>query len=77
MMVEYKAELKNIDRGKARINVRSKLDDVYKPLLGPIFEAILHAMKNTDKRAFYNAMAIFAENDFDDAMEFLTGCEDD
>ena len=73
MIVSYKAKLKNIERGEARINVQTELEGVFKPLLAPVFAAMLRSMKDTDKRAFYKAMANFAEDDFHDAQEFLFG----
>ena len=41
------------------------------------YEAILRAMRDTDKKAFYTAMSSFAEEDFDSALEFLTGEDED
>lgn len=70
MIVQFKAVLKNIEHGEARVHVETKLEGVYKPLLAPVFMALLRAMKNTDKRAFYEAMGQFAGEDFDDALEF-------
>ena len=77
MIVQYKAELKDIEHGAARINIQSKLEGVYKPLLAPIFEAILRGMKGTDKHAFYAAMANFAEEDLDDLRELIHGENED
>lgn len=78
MKVEYKAELRSIEHGVANVHIESRLEEVITPLLTPVFEAILRNMKDTDKRAFYEAMTNFVDYDFDDALEFLSGeCEND
>ena len=77
MIVQYKAELKDIEHGAARINIQGKLEGVYEPLLALIFEAILRSMKDTDEHAFYEAMANFAEEDLDDLRELIHGENDD
>lgn len=46
-------------------------------LLPAVYEAILRAMRDTNKKAFYTAMSSFAEEDFDSALEFLTGEDED
>lgn len=75
MIVQFKAVLKNIEHGEARVHVETKLKDVYKPLLAPVFVALLRAMKDADKRAFYEAMENFIN---DDLCEFIDGeCEND
>ena len=76
MIVQYKAELKSIEHGEARVHITRTLDHVITPLLAAVFEAIFRNMKDTNKRAFYEAMANFAESDFDDAAEFLMGESD-
>ena len=73
MKVEYKAELRNIEHGAANVHIERTLEHVITPLLTPVFEAILQNMKDTNKIAFYEAMANFAGYDFDDAQEFLYG----
>lgn len=57
MIVEFRAELKGIEHGEAHVNIQRTLDGVFTPFLGPVFEAILHNMKDTNKAAFYDAMA--------------------
>lgn len=46
-------------------------------LLPAVYEAILRAMRDTNKKAFYTAMSSFGEEDFDSALEFLTGEDED
>ena len=78
MIVKISAHIKEITKdGKA--NVACKIQQEFAhPMFMPVaFEAILKAMKDTDKRAFYKAMANFADEDLDDAMEFLSGENDD
>ena len=39
--------------------------------LEKIYLSILHSLKEADKKAFYCAMAEFADEDYDDAKEFI------
>ena len=73
MIVQYKAELKGIEHGKAHVHVTQTMQGVFTPFLAMVFVAILRNMKDTNKRAFYEAMSQFAQEDFDDASEFLYG----
>ena len=69
------AKVKNIDTDlRAEVGVRVESKDAGDLLLRHvIYQAILRAMRDTDKRAFYEAMLEFAEEDFDGAMEWLSG----
>lgn len=68
-------KIKNIDDDmRAEIGVRvenNATGDLF--LRAAMYEAILRAMRDTDKKSFYEAMASFAEDDFDGAMEWLSG----
>lgn len=77
MKVRITAHIRDITKGVA--NVQCKIEQEFSvSVFMPIaFEAILKAMKDTDKRAFYEAMSKFANEDFDDALEFLTGENND
>lgn len=59
MIVGYLAKLKSIKHGEACVNIERTLEGVDLSILGPVFVAILRNMKDTNKRAFYEAMAVF------------------
>lgn len=78
MKVRITAHIKEIDKdGIAKVGCKIQQEFAVPVFMPVAFEAIFKAMKDTDKRAFYEAMSNFAENDFDDALEFLTGEDDD
>lgn len=68
-------KIKNIDTDmRAEIGVRvenNATGDLF--LRSAMYEAILRAMRDTDKTSFYRAMASFAADDYDSALEFLSG----
>lgn len=72
-------KIKDIDENLcAEIGVCIKSDNASDVLLRPaMYEAILRAMRDTNKKAFYTAMSSFAEEDFDSAMEFLSNEDED
>ena len=67
-------KIKHIDKDmRAEIDVRvenNATGDIF--LRAAVYEAILRAMRDTDKSSFYSAMASFAEEDFDSAMDWLS-----
>ena len=69
------AKIKNIDKDLcAEVNVKLEANDTGDLLLrSVVYQGILRAMRDANKRAFYEAMSAFAEEDFDAAMEFLSG----
>lgn len=74
MKVRITAHIREIDKdGIAKVGCKIQKEFAVSMFMPVAFEAILKAMKDTDKRAFYEAMANFANEDFDDALEFLDG----
>ncbi len=47
------------------------IEEETKDYLEMIFLSLLHSCKKADKKAFYHAFAKFANEDFDDAKEFI------
>jgi len=47
------------------------IDEEVKDWLEVIYLTIIKSCKKADKKAFYNALARFAVEDFDDAKEFI------
>ena len=72
-------KIKNIDKNmRAEICVKIERNDAGDLLLrSALYEAILRAMRDTDKKSFYSAMASFAEEDFVNAMEWLSNEDED
>ena len=71
MKVRITAHIREIDKDHiAKVDCKVQQEFAVPMLMPVAFEAILKAMKDTDKRAFYAAMAYFASEDLDDAMEF-------
>lgn len=78
MIGEYRitAKLMAVDEDKKALHTSVKVEGMGNPAVlqcfnSEIFEAILKAMKGANKRAFYEAMATFADKDLDDATEWI------
>lgn len=70
------AYLMELDEDKKALHMGVKIEGMGNPAAiqcfnSEIFEAILKAMKDANKRAFYEAMANFADKDLDDATEWI------
>lgn len=59
---------------KVKIENNAPSDIILRPAM---YEAILRAMRDSNKKAFYTAMSSFAEEDFDSALEFLSNEDED
>lgn len=66
MIVEYKAEIKNVKENDVYVRVERTLENVFTPYIPAIFIALLRNMKETDKRAFYEAMFYFISEELED-----------
>ena len=73
MRVKIIAEIREINNDAATVHCKITQEHSINILMPVAFEAMLKAMKDANKRAFYEAMAKFAEQDFDDAAEFFNG----
>lgn len=78
MIEKYRitANLMEFDEDKKALHMGVKIEGMGNPAVlqyfnSEIFEAVLKAMKNANKRAFYEAMATFADKDLDDATEWI------
>lgn len=77
MRVKIIADIREFTKaGVANVGCKIVQERSVNFLLPVAFEAILKAMKDTNKSAFYDAMANFANEDFDGAKEFLMGERD-
>ena len=74
-----KTKIKHINEDLcAEIAVSIESNNPSDVLLRPaVYESVLRAMRDTNKKAFYTAMSSFAEEDFDSAMEFLSNEDED
>ena len=70
MKVGITAQIKEFDKNGAHVSCQIQQEFAVPMFMSVAFEAILKAMKDTDKRAFYEAMSNFANEDLDDAIEF-------
>ena len=66
MIVEYKAVIKKVIDNDVHVHVERTLENVFTPHLVVIFIALLRNMKETDKKAFYDAMSYFISEELDD-----------
>lgn len=68
-------DIKNpLESEDKELHVQAKheyIDECSLIFLEEIFLTILHSCKKADKKAFYNAFARFAAEDFDDAKEYI------
>lgn len=70
------ANVMKVDEDKKALHMGVEVEGMGNPAVlqcfnSEIFEAILEAMKDVNKRAFYEAMATFADKDLDDATEWI------
>lgn len=63
------------DTGKFNVNYAS--DSVKKNFIPAFYLAMLNAMRDTNTREFYKALAQFSEEDMDEMIEFFEGEDDD
>ena len=84
MIGQYRitANLMEVDERKNALHFGVKIEGKGNPAVlqcfnAEIFEVILKAMKGANKHAFYEAMSEFTKKDFNDAIEFFTGEDDD
>lgn len=66
MIVEYKAEIKNVKEMDIHVHIERTLENVFTPYLPAIFIALLRNMKETDQKAFYKAMEYFISEELED-----------
>lgn len=69
--LDIKTPLESEDM-KLHVQVKHECMDEHSLIfLEEIFQTILCSCKKVDKKAFYRALARFANEDFDDAREFI------
>ena len=72
--MKYRITLNLDTRDTRSMRIEAKheyIDEEVKDWLEEIYLTIFKSCKKADKRAFYNAFAKFAEEDFDDAKKFI------
>ena len=77
MKMTLKAELmaKHGDSGKFGATLTS--ESVKENLIPMFYLVMFKAMRDSNTRDFYKALAMFTEDDFDEMHEFFEGGEDD
>ena len=74
MRLEATLIAKHGDGGKFGVKLAS--ESVKEDLIAPFYLAMLKAMRDGHTREFYEAMAMFSEDDMDEMIDFFEGGAD-